>query len=113
MSNLSTALATTSTARDAFGHVSNPLEYVTLGTTLLVLLLGGYVGYQAYRGYRRNDNRPVLFLGVGIFLVTTVRQLAAVSLSFVLPGFQLLHLTVFFLITIVGLIAILYAFIWA
>jgi hypothetical protein len=38
----------------------------------LTAAVGLFVAYQAYRGFRRNDSRPMLFLGVGIFFVTTV-----------------------------------------
>lgn len=67
----------------------------------MVLLLGAYVGYQAYRGYRRNSNCPVLFLGLGIFFVTTVRQLASVIAYFVVGDDPLLLLIVFFGISII------------
>lgn len=79
----------------------------------MVLLLGAYVGYQAYRGYRRNSNCPVLFLGLGIFFVTTVRQLASVIAYFVVGDDPLLLLIVFFGISITGLVSVFYAFVWA
>lgn len=34
-------------------------------------LVGGYVGYQAYRGYRRHDSRAMRALSLGLFLLTT------------------------------------------
>lgn len=104
---------TAGTLGDLLGQFSGAVEYATLGATLAVLLLGAYVGYQAYRGYRRNDNRPILFLGLGIFLVTTVRQLAAVA-TFVVAGDEpLVLLVVFFGVSITGLVSVLYAFVWA
>jgi hypothetical protein len=33
---------------------------------------GAFVAYQAYRGYRRNESRPMLYLAVGIVLLTAV-----------------------------------------
>lgn len=94
-------------------HLSSPVESATLLTTVLVLTLGAYIGYQAYRGYRRNGNRPVLFLGLGIFLVTTVRQLASMLAYLVVGESPLLLLIVFFGISITGLLSVLYAFLWA
>ncbi|MFD1598245.1 DUF7521 family protein [Halobellus rarus] len=41
---------------------------LSLGSTLV----GGYVGYQAYRGYRRHDSRTMRALSVGLLLLTTV-----------------------------------------
>lgn len=35
-------------------------------------LVGSYVGYQAYRGYRRHDSRAMRALSVGLFLLTAV-----------------------------------------
>lgn len=94
-------------------QLSGPVEYATILTTLVVLILGAYVGYQAYRGYRRNSNRPILFLGLGIFLVTTIRQLASVITYLVVGENPLLLLIVFFGVSITGLASVLYAFMWA
>lgn len=33
---------------------------------------GLFVAYQAFRGYRRNGSRPMLYLAVGIVLLTAV-----------------------------------------
>ncbi len=35
-------------------------------------VVGGYVGYQAYRGYRRHHSRTMQYLSVGLFCLTTV-----------------------------------------
>ena len=43
------------------------------------VVVGSYVGYQAYRGFRRNDSRPMQYLSIGLFLLTAV----AFGLSFV------------------------------
>lgn len=45
---------------------------VTTVTALLTAVVGGFVAYQAYRGYRRNDSRAMLFLAAGILLLTTI-----------------------------------------
>jgi len=75
----------------------------------LTATVGLFVAYQAYRGYRRNDSAPMLFLGLGIFLVTVVPFLVTTVLAGV-PGVSdaavLLSWTVF---EIVGLGSILYA----
>lgn len=34
--------------------------------------IGIFVAYQAYRGYRRNESRPMLYLAVGVILLTAV-----------------------------------------
>lgn len=39
--------------------------------------LGLYIGYQAYRGFRRNDSRPMQLLSVGLILLTAVTYTTA------------------------------------
>lgn len=94
-------------------RITDPIEYVTFAATVAVLVLGVYVGYQAYRGYQRNSNRAVLFLGLGIFLVTTVRELGSL-VAYLLVGENPLALFVIsFGLSILGLTSVLYGFIWA
>lgn len=33
---------------------------------------GVFVAYQAYRGYQRNESRPMLYLALGIVLLTAI-----------------------------------------
>lgn len=40
-------------------------------------VLGGYVGYQAYRGYRRHNSRAMRYLSVGLFCLTAVAFVVA------------------------------------
>lgn len=42
-------------------------------TSVVTAVLGGYVAAIAFRGYRRNDSRPMAFLSLGVVLVTVVR----------------------------------------
>jgi hypothetical protein len=37
-------------------------------TTAVIAVLGFAVGYVAYRGYRRNESLPMLFVAAGFFL---------------------------------------------
>jgi hypothetical protein len=39
------------------------------GYELVGALLGLFVAYQAYRGYRRNESRPMLFIALGFVLI--------------------------------------------
>lgn len=41
-----------------------------LAGTMLALAMGLYIVFQAYRGYRRNESRRMLFLAIGLTLVT-------------------------------------------
>jgi len=50
--------------------------------------VGLYIGYQAYRGLRRHDSRPMRYLSVGLVLLT------AVTYSVALVGTLLLRLEI-------------------
>lgn len=43
-----------------------------LAITLLAIVLGLFIVFQAYRGYRRNASQRMLFLAIGFALVTVV-----------------------------------------
>jgi len=47
-------------------------DWVIVGLAFGSTLVGSYVGYQAYRGYRRHDSRAMRALSAGLFLLTTV-----------------------------------------
>ncbi|MFC6824565.1 DUF7521 family protein [Halopelagius fulvigenes] len=75
----------------------------------LTALAGLFVAYQAYRGYRRNRSRPMLYLAVGLVLLTAapvgvnyaLTALTAATDAVVLLAVSLAHLA--------GVTAILYA----
>lgn len=58
------------------------LYLLLFAATLVASGLGLLVVFQAYRGYRRNDSRPMLLLAVGFALLT----LAPFVLSLVLTA---------------------------
>ncbi|WP_435319926.1 DUF7521 family protein [Haloarchaeobius sp. TZWSO28] len=82
---------------------------VVLATFLLSTLLGLFIARKAYQGYRRNDSGPMLFLAIGIVLLTAVPALLSVGLSTftALPGS--LVVTVTNLSELSGLVAIAYS----
>lgn len=41
-------------------------------TQILSVIIGVFIAYQAYRGYQRNNSRPMLFIAVGFVLVLAV-----------------------------------------
>lgn len=46
------------------------MSYLLVAGNLLVIALGFLVAYQSYRGYRRNDSLPMLYLAVGFVLLS-------------------------------------------
>jgi hypothetical protein len=43
---------------------------ILLAVTLGAMMLGLFIAFQAYRGYRRNRSRRMLFLALGLALLT-------------------------------------------
>jgi len=48
------------------------LDWALLAAALGSVVLGLVLGHQAYRGFRRNDSRPMQFLSLGLILLTAV-----------------------------------------
>ena len=81
---------------------------VVLFLALVSVVLGLYIAYQAYRGYRRNRSRPMLFLAAGIVLLTFVPAV----ISTVVANVELITgsgLILGMVSRIFGLLSILYA----
>jgi hypothetical protein len=75
----------------------------------ITALIGLFVAYQAYRGYRRNFSKPMGYLAVGILFVTTVSFVVPqiiVGATGVSDAAAILIMTT---LDVVGLSAILYA----
>lgn len=52
---------------------SGAIDYlVLLLLTLVAIGMGLYIVFQAYRGYRRNNSRRMLFLAIGLAFLTVV-----------------------------------------
>lgn len=54
------------------GTASGWVAAVLQATDVVGALLGLFIAYQAYRGYRRNQSRPMLFISLGFILVLGV-----------------------------------------
>ena len=50
----------------------SPMDLAILATNLGLICLGLVIGVQAYRGFRRNDSRPMRSLSMGLILLTAV-----------------------------------------
>jgi len=81
------------------------VAWIALAVTAIV---GLFVALLAYRGYRRNETRRMLFLAVGIGLVTTGVFVAATILDRLGFGASPVLLARG-IVTVSGLCAILYA----
>lgn len=66
--------------------------------------VGALVVYQAWRGYRRNDSAPMLFLAVGLLLLGPVHFLLTLPSLGSLPTAAMQQL-----LDVVGLLVVLYS----
>jgi hypothetical protein len=55
--------------------------FVLFLVVLVTVAMGSFVVYQAYRGYRRHDRQQMLFLALGIGLITVVPPLLAITVA--------------------------------
>jgi uncharacterized membrane protein len=63
---------------------SLPTRYLVLFVAFgFVIAMGLFIAYQAYQGYRRNANRRMMFLAVGLGIITVVSPLSTAFVAFV------------------------------
>jgi len=82
--------------------------WITTITKVVALILGAFIVYLAYRGFRRNRSRPLFYVAVGFALITA--GTIAEGLLYVIIGSELVEATaVGTAITILGFMAIIYS----
>jgi len=75
---------------------------------LIALFLGAFIVYLAYRGYRRNASKPLLYVALGFALITAGTLLE--GLMFVILGSDILAaIAIEGLLTVTGFVAIIYS----
>ncbi|MDJ1434487.1 hypothetical protein [Halostagnicola sp. A-GB9-2] len=84
-------------------------EILTVASLFLVALVGTVIAYQAFRGYRRNESTSMLYLSIGLLLLTLFPFLINVFITTVISPSQVV--TVFFENTsrLLGLLSIMYS----
>lgn len=91
------------------GRSSELIATGLLAYELVGAVLGVVIAYLAYRGYQRNDSRPMLFVALGFVLalgVPLVLTLLYVALPF--AGGQVMMQIVIQTVEIIGLLCIIY-----
>ncbi len=84
-------------------------ELTTVLSLFLVALVGTIIAYQAYRGYRRNDATSMLYLSVGLLLLTLCPFLANVALTTLTNAANVVTVFVENLCRLAGLLVIMYS----
>lgn len=75
---------------------------------LVTMVLGFLIAYQAYRGYRRNHSRPMLYVAIGFVLISFGAVIE--GLLFDVVGLTLSDSgTVATIIVAIGMLSVLYA----
>lgn len=87
--------------------------FVTI-VKVVALVFGAYIVYLAYKGYRRNLSRPLLFVALGFALITGATVIEGFLYVVVAPlsdpiSNLLLALLVSTTITLIGFLAIIYS----
>lgn len=89
------------------------IEYTQLFWTasimrLIALFLGAFIVYLAYRGYKRNASKPLLYVALGFALITAGTLLE--GLMFVILGSDILAaIAIEGVLTVIGFVAIIYS----
>jgi hypothetical protein len=82
--------------------------WITTATKAAALVLGAFIVYLAYKGFKRNRSRPLFYVAIGFALITA--GTIAEGLLYVIIGSELLTATaVGTAITILGFISIIYS----
>ncbi|ELY99861.1 hypothetical protein C482_10267 [Natrialba chahannaoensis JCM 10990] len=84
-------------------------ELFTVVSLFLVALFGTVIAYQAYRGYRRNDARSMLYLAVGLLLLTLFPFVLNVVLNTMTATDRIVTVFAKNLSRLLGLVAIMYS----
>jgi hypothetical protein len=84
------------------------LFWFTTITKIVALILGAFIVYLAYKGFRRNRSQPMLYVAVGFALITAGTM--AEGLLYVIVGSELLTaIATGTVITVLGFLAIIYS----
>ena len=84
-------------------------ELLTVASLFLVALIGTVIAYQAYRGYRRNDAPSMLYLAVGLLLLTLCPFLVNVAITTFTQLAQIVTVFLENVSRLLGLLAIMYS----
>lgn len=88
---------------------SGTVQAGLLAYELLGAVLGVFIAYLAYRGYRRNQSRPMLFVSLGFVLALGVPlTITLVYIALPIAGGQVITQVVTQTFEIIGLLSIIY-----
>lgn len=84
------------------------MDWIVTIIKLVALVLGTFIVYLAYKGYRRNTSKPLLYVALGFALITAATIVEGIL--YVIVGSDLLvALFISTIITVIGFVAIIYS----
>lgn len=84
------------------------MDWIVTVIKLVALVLGIFIVYLAYKGYRRNNSKPLLYAAFGFALITAATIVEGIL--YVIIGSDLLvALFISTIITVMGFVAIIYS----
>lgn len=64
------------------GGIQTQSDYfLLLAASLIAVGLALFIVFQAYRGYRRNDSKRMLFLAAGLCLITVIPMALSIGIN--------------------------------
>ena len=84
------------------------LDWITTIIKMVALILGTFIVYLAYKGYKRNSSKPLLYVSLGFALITAGTVVEGI-LYVVFISDLLVAIIAGTAVTVIGLIAIIYS----
>jgi len=86
----------------------SPIFWLTTLTKVVALILGAFIVYLAYKGYKRNSSKPLLYVALGFALITAGTIVEGIL--YVMLGSELLNaIATGTTVTILGFAVIIYS----
>lgn len=89
-------------------RIFSEMDWFVTVIKFLAVVLGTFIVYLAYKGYRRNASKPLLYVALGFALITTATMVEGI-LYVIVESDLLVALLASTLITVIGFIAIIYS----
>jgi len=84
------------------------LDWIATIINVVALVLGTFIVYLAYKGYKRNASKPLLYVSLGFVLITAGTVVEGI-LYVIFSSDLLIAIIAGAAITVIGLVAIIYS----
>ena len=84
------------------------LDWIATIIKMVALILGTFIVYLAYKGYKRNSSKPLLYVSLGFALITAGTVMEGI-LYVIFISNLLMAIIAGTAVTVIGLIVIIYS----